>query len=141
MEIKTSVPGRTYSGNLLEDCKAARDDLTAKIKRAITAAVQDGAIIATGTNDDWSVGFAINGERAFFDALLSICTPGEKTDLLHEWILDNGDTATAEELCSYLMGQHNPLRSLAKDAANQIINHFLFDDHVSDALRAQELPV
>jgi len=136
----------SYTGSIAEDCKAVaalqpRDDLTIKIKRAITAAVQDGAIIATGTKHDWSIGFAIDGERCFYDNLISICTPGEKLDLLNDWILGNGDAGRAADVCEYLMGQHNTLRLIARDVASEIINHPNYFDHASDELIAQELPI
>ena len=121
--------------------KAVQDNLQSKIKLAITAAVQDGAIIATGTKHDWSIGFAIDGERCFYDNLISICTPGEKLDLLNDWILGNGDTSTAVEICGFLMGKHNCLDSIARDVASEIINHRNYFDHASDELIAQELPI
>jgi hypothetical protein len=120
---------------------AAQDDLRGKIRLAITAAIQDGAIVATGTEHDWSIGFAIDGERCFYDNLISICTAGEKLDLLNDWILGSGDTSRAAEVCEYLMGQNNILRLIARDVASEIINHRNYFDHASDELIAQELPI
>jgi hypothetical protein len=112
-----------------------------KIKQAITASVQDGAIIATGTDDDWSVGFSIGGERVFYDNLTSICTHEEKLDLLNDWILGNGDAGRAAEVCEYITAKHNPLASIARDVASQIINHPNYFDHVTDELNKQELSI
>lgn len=141
----------TYTGSIERDCptyssrdqapKAVQDNLQSKIKLAITAAVQDGAIIATGTKHDWSIGFAIDGERCFYDNLISICTPGEKLDLLNDWILGDGDAGRAAEVCQYITGKHNPLASIARDVASKIINHRDYFDHASDELIAQELPI
>ena len=136
----------SYTGSIAEDCKAVaalqpRDDLTIKIKRAITASIQDGAIVATGSEHDWSIAFAIDGERVFFDNLISICTAGEKVDLLNDWILGNGDAGRASEVCQYITGKHNPLASIARDVASEIINHRNYFDHASDELIAQELPI
>jgi len=110
-----------YQGNLKQDCAAVQDNLKAKILRAIRYAVTDGAIIQ---DDDSDIRFALDGECQFFDHLLSICTAGEKCELIHEWVLHNGDTQIAVEICTYLMGKHNPLDSIAKEAATRIINHY-----------------
>ena len=112
-------------------------DIKSKIKAAIAYSVADNLIFRTSSN---TFAFCIDGENQFFTHLMSICTPAEKADFLYEWVLD-GDTYYAVEICEYLMGSHNPLHSIARGEALKIINHRFFEDAVTDALAAQELPI
>lgn len=98
--------------------------LEAKIKTAIQWSVADDLIVGNGNPDAWETSFAIDGEDQFFNYLNSICTAAEKTELLLEWVLKNGDEKTAVTVVEYMTGRYNPLHSLAKDAAKRIMDHY-----------------
>jgi hypothetical protein len=98
--------------------------LEAKIKTAIQWSVADDVIVGNGEPEAWETSFAIDGEDQFFNYLTSICTPAEKTELLFDWVLKNGDEQTAGDVIEYMMGKYNPLRSIAKDAAKRIMDHY-----------------
>jgi len=98
--------------------------LDAKIKTAIQWSVADDLIVGNGDPDAWETSFAIDGEKQFYDYLLSICTAAEKTELLLDWVLKNGDEETAVTVCEFMMGGHNSLHSIAKDAAKRIMDHY-----------------
>jgi hypothetical protein len=107
--------------------------LDTKIKRAIVYSADDGILRKTG---DGTYGFTIGGEEQFYAQLVSLCTPKEKTELMHEWLL-TGDEERAVEVVDYLMADFNPIKSVARASAVRIINHFLFRDTTADALSAQ----
>lgn len=98
--------------------------LEAKIKKAILFSVNDGCIVGNGEPEAWETSFAIDGEKQFYDYLLSICTAAEKTELLLDWVLGNGEESTCVTVCEYMMGKHNGLHSIAKDAAKRIIDFY-----------------
>lgn len=98
--------------------------LEAKIKTAIQYAVIDGCIVGNGDPDAWETSFLIGGEAQFYNHLLSICTAAEKTELLLDWVLNNGDEEIATTVVEYMTGKHNPLHSIAKDAAQRIMEHY-----------------
>lgn len=108
--------------------------LDTKIKRAIVYSADDGILRET---EDGTYGFTIGGEEQFYSQLVSLCTPGEKTELMHEWLL-TGDEDRAVEVVDYLMADFNPIKAIARASAVRIINHFLFRDTTADALAAQE---
>jgi hypothetical protein len=107
--------------------------LDIKIKRAIGYSADDGILRKT---EDGTYGFTIGGEEQFYAQLVSLCTPGEKTELMHEWLL-TGDEDRAVEVVDYLMADFNPIKAIARASAVRIINHFLFRDTTADALSAQ----
>lgn len=106
--------------------------LSDKIRKAIIYTVNDGCIVDNGNPEAWETKFLIGGEDQFYNHLLSICTAAEKTELLLEWVLKNGDEETAVTVCEFMMGSHNGLHSIAKEAANRIIKHYQAD--VDEAL-------
>jgi hypothetical protein len=108
--------------------------LDTKIKRAIVYSADDGILRKAG---DGTYGFTIGGEEQFYSILVGLCTPGEKTELMHEWLL-TGDEERAVEVVDYLMADFNPIKAIARSSAVCIINHFLFRDTTADALAAQE---
>ena len=108
--------------------------LDIKIKRVIGYSADDGILRKTG---DGTYGFTIGGEEQFYSQLVSLCTPGEKTELMHEWLL-TGDEERAVEVVDYLMASFNPIKAIARASAVRIINHFIFRDTTADALAAQE---
>ena len=104
--------------------------LDTKIKRAIVYSADDGILRET---EDGTYGFTVGGEEQFYAQLVSLCTPGEKTELMHEWLL-TGDEERAVEVVDYLMADFNPIKSVARASAVRIINHFLFRDTTAGAL-------
>lgn len=131
-----------HTGSLGDHCEAANamppvHNIKVKIKRAIESAVDDGCIHVTGSNE---YAFSIDGEGQFIDHLISICTLNEKHDFLYDYVLDNADDKVVAEVCDYLMGNHNALDSITKDAALKIINSRDFSQSVTDALAARGLP-
>jgi hypothetical protein len=107
--------------------------LDTKIKRAIVYGADDGILRET---EDGTYGFTIGGEEQFYAQLVSLCTPGEKTELMHEWLL-TGDEDRAVEVVDFLMADFNPIKGIARASAVRIINHFLFRNTTAGALMAE----